>query len=90
MDTSHGRRDQSNQQAQYLGIITLSNGYEAIEVKWIFKIKKNASGDVQRYKVRLIAKSYKQKLGVDYEEVFVPIARIETIHLIISLAAQIK
>ena len=37
----------------------LPKGHEAIGVKWVFKIKKNAKGEVERYKVRLVAKSYK-------------------------------
>ena len=56
----------------------------------VYKEKKNANGDVVRNKARLVAKGYKQKYGVDYEEVFIPIASMETIHLLISLAAQMK
>ncbi|RDX99339.1 hypothetical protein CR513_17616, partial [Mucuna pruriens] len=58
------------------------NGHEAIGVKW------NAKGEVERYKERLVAKGYKQQHGVDYDEVFAPIARMETIRLLISIAAQ--
>ncbi|KAL4301681.1 hypothetical protein GQ457_10G015230 [Hibiscus cannabinus] len=68
----------------------LPKGHEAIGVKWIFKKKKNASGEVVRYKARLVVKGYKQKHGIDYDEVFAPVARIETIRLIIALAAQKK
>ena len=49
---------------------TLPKGYEAIGVKWVYKAKKNAQGDVERYKARLVAKGYKQKHGIDYEEIF--------------------
>ena len=68
---------------------TLSKGHEAIGVKWVYKEKKNANGDVVRNKARLV-KVYKQKYRVDYEEVFAPVARMETIRLLISLAAQMK
>ena len=43
---------------------------------------------MQRYKARLVAKGYKQRECIDYREVFAPIARLETIRLMISLAAQ--
>jgi hypothetical protein len=49
---------------------------------------KKAIGEVQRYKARLVAKGYKQREGNDYGEVFAPVARLETIRLIISLAVQ--
>ncbi|RDX82225.1 hypothetical protein CR513_37010, partial [Mucuna pruriens] len=66
----------------------LPKGHEAIGVKWVFKIKKNAKGEVERYKARLVAKGYKQQHGIDYDEVFAPVARMETIRLLISIAAQ--
>ena len=69
---------------------SLPKGHEAIGVKWVFKIKKNAKGEVERHKARLVAKGYKQQYGVDYDEVFAPVARMETIRLLISLAAQMK
>ncbi|RDY01786.1 hypothetical protein CR513_14843, partial [Mucuna pruriens] len=69
-------------------VSNLPKGHEAIGVKWVFKIKKNAKGEVERYKARLVAKGYKQQHGVDYDEVFAPVARMETIHLLISIVAQ--
>ncbi|KAL4017192.1 hypothetical protein IC575_024868 [Cucumis melo] len=67
---------------------TLPNGKKAVGVKWVFKIKKNEKGEVKRYKARLVAKGYSQRKGIDYDEVFVPIAHLETIRLLIALAAQ--
>ena len=69
---------------------TLLEDHQAIGVKWIFKTKRNAKGEVEKYKARLVAKGYKQQYGIDYEEVFAPVARLETVRLLISLAAQMK
>jgi hypothetical protein len=57
-------------------------------VKWIFKTKKNAKGEIEKHKARLIAKGYKQQYGVDYEDVFALVVRMETVRLMISLAAH--
>ncbi|KAL0320216.1 UNVERIFIED_CONTAM: Retrovirus-related Pol polyprotein from transposon TNT 1-94 [Sesamum radiatum] len=63
-------------------LATLPSDHKTIGVKWVYKIKRNAKGEVERYKTRLVAKGYKQKHGVDYEEVFAPVARLETIRLL--------
>ena len=54
----------------------------------MFKIKRNADGSISKYNARLVAKGYVQRHGVDYEEVFAPVARIETIRLVIAIAAS--
>ncbi|KAL5575123.1 hypothetical protein UlMin_016822 [Ulmus minor] len=71
-------------------LTSLPKGHKAIGVKWVYKTKQNAKGEIKRYKARLVAKGYSQKAGIDYDEVFAPVARLETIRLIISLAAQNK
>ena len=68
----------------------LLKDHKPIGVKWFYKKKMNAKGEIDRYKARLVVKGYKQKIGIDYEEVFPPVARMETIRLLISLAAQNK
>jgi hypothetical protein len=57
-------------------------------VKWIYKTKLNESGKVDKLKARLVAKGYDQQHGVDYTEVFAHVVRIDTIRMIIALAAQ--
>ena len=66
----------------------LPKGKEALGVKWVYKVKKNVKGDIERYKARLVDKGYNQKAGIDYDEVYSPVARLETIRLIISITAQ--
>ena len=69
-------------------LVELPPGVKPISLKWIFKIKRNADGSINKYKARLVAKGYVQQYGVDFEEVFTPVARIETIRLLINLAAS--
>jgi Reverse transcriptase (RNA-dependent DNA polymerase) len=68
----------------------LPKGHKPIGVKWVYKKKMNAQCEIERYKARIVAKWYKQKAGIDYEEVFAPVARMKIIQLLISLAAQNK
>lgn len=66
----------------------LPPGAKKIVVKWIFKTKFNELGEVDKYKAHLVAKGYSQQHGVDYTKVFAPVARMDTVRLIIALAAQ--
>ena len=69
-------------------LVELRAGVKPIGLKWVFKINRNADGSINKFKARLVANGYVQKHGVDYDEVFAPVARIETIRLIIGLAAS--
>lgn len=61
---------------------------KAIGLKWVFKIKKDSKGNIIKHKARLVVKGYAQRQGIDFEEVFAPVARLETVRLLIALAAH--
>ena len=60
-------------------------GIKPIGLKWVYKVKKDAKGEVTRYKARLVIKGYVQKHNVDYEEVFAPVTKMEIVRLILAL-----
>lgn len=69
-------------------LTNLPKGHKSIGVKWVYKTKLNADGKLDKYKARLVVKGYKQEYEIDYKEVFVPVARLDTIRLVILVAAQ--
>jgi hypothetical protein len=67
----------------------LPSGRSTIELKWVFKVKKNEHGDVVCHKARLVVKGCAQRYqGVDFEEVFAPVARLEAVRLLMALAVE--
>lgn len=66
----------------------LPPGHKAIGLKWIFKLKRDTNGKIIKHKARIVAKGYVQKWGVDCEEVFAPVTRLETIRLLLALAVK--
>nr|GFA87827.1 copia protein [Tanacetum cinerariifolium] len=68
-------------------LVDLLNGKRAIGTKWVFRNKKDERGIVGRNKARLVAQGYTQEEGIDYDEVFSLVARIEAIRLFFAYAS---
>jgi hypothetical protein len=66
----------------------LPAGVNTIGVKWIYKTKYNERGEIEKHKARLVAKGYSQQHGIDFDEVFAPVARWDNIRTILALAAK--
>ncbi|RDX73621.1 hypothetical protein CR513_46745, partial [Mucuna pruriens] len=58
-----------------------------VGVKWIFKTKLKETGEIDKFKARWVAKGYTQEEGINYREIFSPVARLKTIRIIVALAA---
>ncbi|GJW28793.1 putative ribonuclease H-like domain-containing protein [Tanacetum coccineum] len=69
------------------GFLKLPYRKRAIRTKWVFRNKKDERGIVIKNKARLVAQGYTQEEGIDYDEVFAPVARIEAIRLFLAYAS---
>lgn len=68
-------------------LVPLPLGRKALKNKWVFRIKRDADGNITRYKARLCACGYSQTAGIDYKDIFSPVVRSESFRLFLGLVA---
>jgi hypothetical protein len=71
-------------------IVPIPKNKYVVSSKWLFKIKHDVDGSIEKYKERFVARGFSQKEGIDYEETFAPVAKYTSIKTIIYLAAKMK
>lgn len=69
-------------------LVDLPAGHKPIGLKWVFKVKRDEHGNIVKYKARLVAKGYVQQQGIDFTEVFAPVARLESVCLLHAVVAH--
>ncbi|XP_058225560.1 uncharacterized protein LOC131334526 [Rhododendron vialii] len=71
-------------------LVSLPGGKKPVGCKWVFTIKQKADGTVERYKARLVARGFTQTYGIDYEETFAPVAKMNSVRAFLSCAAHLN
>ncbi|GJS44981.1 putative ribonuclease H-like domain-containing protein [Tanacetum coccineum] len=83
-------KKQSQRSTALFVLVDLPDRMKVIGIKWVYRNKINERGVVVRNKARLVAQGYKQEEGIDYDEVFAPVARMEAIRLFLAFASFMR
>ena len=71
-------------------LVDVPKDKDVISVKWIYKTKKDVDGNVKKHKERMVARGFTQQPGIDSNETFAPVARMDTIRIVLAITAQRK
>jgi hypothetical protein len=70
-------------------LVKLPKGKRALTNRWIYKVKQEEHTSQPRYKARLVVKGFRQRKGIDFDEIFSPVVKMSSIHVVLSLAASL-
>ena len=73
---------------QVWDLVKAPNSTKPIGCKWVYKRNRGIDGKVETFKARLVVKGYTQKEGIDYEEIFSPVAMLKSIRILLSITAH--
>ena len=76
-------------QNQTWELVDLLDGKKLVGCRWVYTIKCNSDGSLERYKARLVARGYTQTYGIDYKETFTPVAKMNIVRVLISIAVNL-
>ena len=68
----------------YWSILSLPVGKHVVGCKWVYRVKYNTDGSIERYKVHLVAKGYTQQEGINYTNTFAPVSKLVTVKLFLA------
>jgi hypothetical protein len=69
-------------------LVDLPHGPRAITLKWVFKLKRDEADAIVKHKAHLVARGFLQQEGIDFDDAFAPVARMESVRLLLALVAQ--
>ena len=81
-------RDQLYWEESDLRLVDSPQHKKPITLKWVYKVKVKPKGEVVNYKAILVAKVFFQMVGIDYGEVYAPVARIENVILVVATTSN--